>query len=131
MARLPILAIAFLPLPSASHAEIPSPDYFTGLYERIGRDDAGGPVNDLVRLDPQGDALALSSCPGPGKPLSVTLRFDAMFEVDNFLSGPFGQGTLWCQFHNDGQNYAILHCATEGSGRFTLWPLGSGPGCVP
>jgi hypothetical protein len=131
MARFGSLTAALLLLPSVVRAEIPSPEYFTGLYERVGRDDAGGLVNDLVRLDPQGEALLLSSCNAQGEPLSVTLRFEPMFEVENILSGSLGQSTLWCQFHNDGQNYAILNCATDAGARFTLWPQGSGPGCVP
>ncbi|MBN8631606.1 MAG: hypothetical protein J0L76_12195 [Rhodobacterales bacterium] len=117
-------------LAEAVQAERPSVDYFTGLYQRIGRDAEGKLMEGLVRLDPLGKGLALTECPLPDLDPPLELAFDDSFEVENFLTGRQGPFGLSCQYFNDSQNYPILNCWSDGGALFTLWPLGSGSGCV-
>lgn len=126
----PVAALCLVLLPLPLRADPPGVEFFTGLYERVGRDEAGSFLNDLVRIDPKGSELVLSDCPDPAAADPVIFHFESIFETDNFLAGQWGTTELWCQFNNDGQNYAILNCGTDGGARFTLWPQGSGPGCT-
>jgi hypothetical protein len=107
---------------------VPPPDYFTGVYERVGRDGATPPglVNDFVRLAPDDlGGLMLWTC-GPGRqaePIhTTTLRFDRFGDVANLLSTPEGDTWIGCQFFNTMDNYAALLCEEGTGGRFTLWP---------
>jgi hypothetical protein len=117
-------------LPSVATAERPGFSYFFGLYERIGRDAEGRFLNDLVRLDPMGEGLVLVECPVPNLDPPMALDYGDGFEAENFLTGREGPFTLWCQYFNDSQNYPILNCQSDGGAVFTLWPLGSEPGCT-
>ena len=95
----------------AARAEVPPPEYFAGVSERVGRSGDAPPVllNDLVRIVPEGkDALAVTPCEGEEMPL--ILNFDRFGEVSNLLSTPEGQDWLGCQFFNDMDNYPILNC---------------------
>jgi hypothetical protein len=124
------LTLAML-LPGPVLADRPSLEYFTGLYERVGRDAAGKLLNDFVRLDASGDSLAMTICPTTPSELTgpFTLRYSDASEVENFVSGKEGPFELWCQYFNDSQNYPILNCSSDGGALFTLWPQGSGSGC--
>jgi hypothetical protein len=113
-------------------AEPPPADFFTGRYSLVGRDDAEPPalVDGSLYLAPEGEGLAVTTCDGP----AGRLDFASMFETDNYLTGRIGRWEgLWCMFHNDGGNYAILNCATEDGVRVTLWPAAepgaTGPDC--
>lgn len=112
-------------------AQVSPADFFTGLYERVGRDDSGAPINDLVRLDPVGEGFQLLLCPiADGAPPLIALEFAQAFESDNFLAGPSEAPALYCQFNMDPQNYAILNCSNTTGALFTLWPVESTGGCT-
>lgn len=109
-----VLACSVLPL-QAGMAETPPPDYFTGVYERVGRSAGPSPrlLNDLWRLDPGPEGLRLSPCAAAtGAPLD--LRFDRFGDVQNLLSGSGQDGAaLWCQYFNDAGNYPMLFCSGD------------------
>ncbi|WP_395540411.1 hypothetical protein [Neotabrizicola sp. sgz301269] len=126
-ALLPVLLVA-----GAAQAEVPPPDYFTGLYERVGRSAGPEPalLDDLVRIDPapDGAALELRVCAPGGAPGSAALRLDfaELGDVENLLQGGTGAAALYCQFFNDAGNYPILACnggaeTDEAPARFLLW----------
>ena len=113
-------------------AEVPPPEYFTGVYERVGRDGAVPPglLNDLVRLDPVDGGLLMRVCgAGPSESLLV-LRFDEVGDVSNLLTGREGPFQLWCLYGNDGDNYPLLTCTSDGGARFLMWPE-PGRDCAP
>ncbi|MCX7890455.1 MAG: hypothetical protein N2422_12140 [Rhodobacteraceae bacterium] len=114
--------LALAALPAAAGPGTPGPDYFRGLYERVGRSAAsavpGGALDDLVRIEPDGLALAVHAC----GVLPVRLRFAPWSLGENFLTGQSGGDTLVCQFHNNGENRPLLTCESAGGARFTLWP---------
>lgn len=100
----------------------PGPDYFRGLYERVGRDGQSLPVNDRVRIEPDGSALALMSC--NAAPLALTFAPWSLGE--DFLSAQAGAETLICQFHNDGDNRPLLTCQSDMGAKIMLWPVEGG-----
>ncbi|MFZ1468275.1 MAG: hypothetical protein WAT09_04765 [Paracoccaceae bacterium] len=110
----------------------PPADYFTGVYERVGRDAATPPglVNDLVRLDPKGDRLSMTVCGGGADQPPYLLAFDTIGDVSNLLTGGPDQDRLWCLYGNDGDNYPLLTCAGETGSKFMLWPQPDAP-CAP
>ncbi len=120
---------AFILSTAPALADRPVIDYFTGLYERIGRDAEGKLLQGFVRLDVEGATLQLSQCPSSGLAPPLTLAYDDTFETPNFLSGREGPFQLACQYFNDSQNYPILNCRSDGGAVFTLWPMGSETGC--
>lgn len=108
-------------------AEMP-PDYFTGVYERVGRSGGGveaALIDDLVRLgpDPAGGGLLMSVCLPEGAPGRAPLRlaFETFGDVPNLLSAEDGGQALFCQAFNDAGNYPILACQTDAGAKFTLW----------
>lgn len=109
-------------------AEGPPPEYFTGVYERVGRDGATPPglLNDLVRMDPVEGGLAVTVCGArsANKPLML-LDFDSFGEVQNLLVSRGGDSVdVWCLYGNNGDNYPLLTCSGAGPGgtMFLLWP---------
>lgn len=133
MIRLPLLAPFLLPGVAAAQ-DLPPPDYFTGVYERVGRD-AGAPaglVNDRVRLDPdaEGTGLELRHCGRATKAPEARLAFESFGEVSNLLNGGSADPDFWCLYHNDGNNYPLLTCAAPDGRRVTLWPAPDMP-CDP
>jgi hypothetical protein len=98
----------------------PGPDWFRGLYERVGRtgDEPAGVIDDRVAIEPVGQGLLLRGCDGP----EVRLVFDPWHEAANFLAGTDGRRQFACLFHNNGDNYPILTCEVSDGARFTLWP---------
>ncbi len=117
----------------AALAEGPPPEYFTGTYERVGRnaDSPPGLINDVVRLSPAPGGVALSECgAGPQEPLSLVLSFDRSGETPNLLVGTEGPFGLWCVHGNAGDNYPFLSCTSDMGARFLLWPEPDAP-CAP
>lgn len=120
---------------AAAETAGPAMDYFTGIYERVGRSAGPQPglIDDLVRIEPaaEGQGLSLSVCAPDGAPGSgaLTLHFDPFGEVTNLLQAGEGRAALYCQFFNDAGNYPIIACAGAAEGgeadraRFTLWPV--------
>jgi len=111
---------AFAPLAFAppAFADVPPVDYFTGVYERIGRSGGANPVllNDLWRIDPAPDgALRLSPC-ARTEPRH-DLRFARLGDLTNLLAG---EGGLWCQVFNDGGNYPLFSCGAEDGSAFQM-----------
>lgn len=96
----------------------PGPEYFAGTYERVGRDAAAGLLNDLVRIDPAGTGLKVTACTGD----AMDLTFGPAFEVENMMTGIQGADQLTCMFFNNGYNYPIISCRSEGGAAITLWP---------
>lgn len=126
-ARLAFVASLLIGVPAAvAGPGVPGPDYFRGLYERVGRDRMALPVDDRVRIEPEGDGLSLRAC--GAAPLS--LRFAPWSLGENFLSGQIrseaGAETLVCQFHNDGNNRPLLTCQSDQGTKLSLWPAGDG-----
>lgn len=123
--RVPLIALLFALLPGAALAEPhhPDTDYFTGIYERVGRSGGTEPVliDELMRIDPapEGWGLVLSRCGGGER---LVLRRGSYAEVPNLLTGE-GDPALWCQHFNDHGNYPVLTCGAEGGLRFTLWAV--------
>ena len=97
----------------------PGPDYFAGLYERVGRDRFGLALNDRVRIDPEGLGLSVMAC--SGDPLA--LGFAPWSLGENFLSGRASGELFVCQFHNDGENRPIFNCQSGQGSKLTLWPV--------
>ena len=118
------LPLAFLATVAGAEGQLPPPDYFTGVYERVGRSGGDAPVlvDDLVRLIPApgGEGLILRPCAAGGT--EVSLRPESFGDVSNLLSTPAGQDWLGCQYFNDMDNYPILNCHDGRGGRITLWP---------
>ncbi|NGM46832.1 hypothetical protein G5B31_14945 [Rhodobacter sp. SGA-6-6] len=106
----------------------PDPSFFTGIYERVGRDgtDPPGLLDDLLRIQPtvQGWGLLVTRCDGPGE-LSwpLELRPSSYDEVPNILVAGGGPPDLWCQYFTDHSNYPILTCEAASGARFTLWAV--------
>ncbi len=103
---------------------VPGADYFSGLYERVGRGAGDEPrfFNDRVHIVPAEGNLALSSCTAP----PLVLAFDPWSEIENLLVGRDGDARMWCLFHNNGDNYPILTCRDDAGGAWTLWPVVEG-----
>ncbi len=117
------LALALVLCAGAAGAEGPPPEYFAGVFERVGRSGDVPPVllNDLVRIAPEGqEGLRVMPCAGDDPPLILT--FDRFGEVSNLLSTPEGQDWLGCQFFNDMDNYPILNCHGGDGSLVTFWP---------
>lgn len=95
----------------------PGPQYFSGIYERIGR--AGGKlVDDLVQITPAGQGVVFRGCHGA----AVRMGFGPAFEVNNLMTGAVAGVEVDCLFHNNGYNRPILTCRVHDGGAFTLWP---------
>lgn len=126
MRRLVGVVLLLAALPAKAEDFYPETNYFTGIYQRVGRSagDAPGLVNDLVRIDPaaEGWGLELRGCTTPDA-APLDLRRDTIGEVLNVLVAKEGQSWLVCQFFNDAGNYPILNCESETGTRFTLWAL--------
>ncbi len=116
----------------AAQAEGPPADYFTGVYQRVGRDSATPPglVNDVVRLDPAPGGLALTVCGAGSGQTPFILAFDQIGDVTNLLWGGEGEDELWCLYGNNGDNYPLLTCSSTNESRVTLWPEPDTP-CAP
>ncbi|NPD15330.1 hypothetical protein HOY34_08975 [Xinfangfangia sp. D13-10-4-6] len=124
---------------------LPETSFFTGVYERVGKDAAESPglIDDLVRIVPasEGWGLMLYPCAAePGGEATETaekatdwpleLRAFGHNEVPNILyaaddaaDGTEGAGNLWCQYFSDHGNYPIFNCRSQKRGTFTLWPI--------
>ncbi|WP_192931192.1 hypothetical protein [Gemmobacter serpentinus] len=111
--------------PAVAEDQVPPAEYFTGTYQRVGRDGATPPglVDDLVRIDPGAAGLELRGCAAGADAPAQRLAFDGWGEVPNLLSGGAQDPSLWCLYHNDGNNYPLLNCAAPDGRRFTLWPV--------
>jgi hypothetical protein len=122
-ARAALVAAAALTvagLPAGAGPGSPGPDYFAGLYERVGRDRFGLPLNDRVRIDPEGQGLSVEGCSGG----ALRLGFAPWSLGENFLSGRAAAGEVFvCQFHNDGDNRPIFNCRSGEGSKLTLWPV--------
>ncbi len=119
---------------AAAAPDLPEPDYFRGVYERIGRTGAPGsaPIDDRVLIRPEGQNLSVSACGAA----PMVLTFDPWPEIDNRLIGISRNDPVFCLFHNNGDNYPIITCRTNTGGAFTLWPVVEGfrdltLGCQP
>ena len=119
-----LLPLACMATAAGAEGYLPPPDYFTGIYQRVGRSGGESPalIDDLVRLIPApgGEGLILRPCTAGGK--EIALRPDRFGDVSNLLSTPAGQDWLGCQYFNDIDNYPILNCHDGEGGLITLWP---------
>lgn len=110
----------------AAFAEGPAPEYFRGVFERVGKTGDASPalMNDFVRLDPTPDgALVLSTCDElPAETGdAVIFDFDRFGEVPTLLVSRNSSPEMWCQYFNDYDNYPVLTCGGDRGARFTLW----------
>jgi hypothetical protein len=96
----------------------PGPPYFTGIYERVGRDGAQRLLNDRVSILPLGQGVAIRAC--QGAPLQM--GFGPAFEINTLMTGAQGPVGFECLFHNNGYNRPILTCRGKDGAAFTLWP---------
>ncbi|MCB6177443.1 hypothetical protein LHP98_04775 [Rhodobacter sp. Har01] len=127
MTRTLAAALALASGAGAAMAEGTPPEYFTGVYERVGRDGATPPglLNDLVRMNPVPGGLAVTPCAEGAEPLFV-LGFETFGDIQNLLVARQSMTVvdLWCLYGNNGANYPLLTCASGISGgtKFMLWP---------
>lgn len=128
--RRAIALLALMPGMAMADGERPPAEYFTGVYERVGRtaDAEPGLLNDLVRLapDPQGQGLLMTICAPEGAPgtTPLLLRWDEFGDLANLLSADEGGAGLYCQYFSDAGNYPVIACGTgNGVGRYTLWAV--------
>src|SRR5690606_5711803 len=96
---LPLL-LALAATAAGAEDRYPDSAFFTGVYERVGRDAQSPPglIDDLLRIDPaaEGWGLRVSRCIAvdePGWPLD--LRHSGYDEVPNILEGRDGPFGLW------------------------------------
>jgi len=111
-------AICLLAAPALAKPGTPGPAYFSGIYERVGRDARGVPQNDLMQIAPAGNGVTMTACAGK----AVAMSFGPAFEIVNLMTGAQGADKYDCLFHNNGYNRAILTCRSQGGAAFTLWP---------
>lgn len=93
--------------------------YFTGTYELIGRDGAKEPrlLNQMLRLEPEGEALRVLSCE------QVPGRLErGLSELPNSFGGEILGQSVFCSAYNNADNYAHFACHGEDGARFSLWP---------
>ncbi|MDZ4312133.1 MAG: hypothetical protein U1A24_16415 [Cypionkella sp.] len=101
----------------------PGPAYFSGSYERIGRQGGDAMLqNDRVTIAPDGQGVVIAGCTGA----ALTMSFGPAFEVTNLMTGTQAGVTVECLFHNNGYNRPILTCRAADGAAFTLWPLPAG-----
>lgn len=112
------LALVLVAGPVAAGPGVPGADWFAGLYERVGRDAEGRPVNDRVRITGAGDWLTVEAC---GEP-PLALRFLPFSLRENGLGS--ADGTMACLFHTDAGVRPLLTCEDAGLLRLTLWNTG-------
>jgi hypothetical protein len=106
--------------PATAGPGVPGAGWFAGVYDRVGRDAEGRPVNDRVRITGQGDWLTVEACGAP----PWALRFQPFSLRENGLGS--ADGTLSCLFHTDAGVRPLLTCEGEGLLRLTLWNTGPG-----
>ncbi|MDQ2066605.1 hypothetical protein Q9295_09480 [Xinfangfangia sp. CPCC 101601] len=103
--------------PARAEDSLPDPAFFSGVYQRVGRDAAMPPglLNDLVRIEPaaQGWGLVVRSCgaeTADETDLPMPLQVSTFTEVRN-----------------------ILEPANEAGARYTLWAVTDGreEACAP
>lgn len=97
---------------------VPGAAWFTGLYERVGRDGAGA-LDDRVYLAPERGNLRMTACGAA----DVQLGFDPYGLRENSIVSGRDAGALSCLFHNDGYNRPVITCRSDTGERFTLWPV--------
>lgn len=119
-----VAAAVLAALAGPAAAQTPPPEFFTGLYARIGRAAGAEPalLDDLVRIAPgPGGGLELRVCQPEGAPgaAPLVLHFTRFGDVTNLLQGGSGADQLFCQFFTDLNNDPILVCSSAGA-RFTL-----------
>lgn len=119
-AAIAVLLMAQASVPVMAKPGTPGPAWFTGVFERVGRDASGGLLDDQVSVRPYGDGLEIVACGGQDSILS----FGPAFEIVNLLSGSRGQAAMECLFHNNGYMRPILTCRADDGAAFTLWPKG-------
>lgn len=113
-------------------AQVPPADFFTGLYERVGRDADGELISDFVRLDPAGEGLKMSLCPISDSAAPLAELYLATFEGVDLLIISLGDTEIWCEFYKHEGSYAMIFCeGVDSKEKFTLWPLpnGGADGC--
>jgi hypothetical protein len=112
------LTICALAVPSALFAQTPSADYYVGLYRMIGRDSTG-PVDQLLRIDTNGEDLMVSIC---GE--LATLVMPSQSGDEHYINGTLRGESVTCDPFNTYQNYPLLACYGDGDHavRLTLWP---------
>lgn len=111
-------AICLLATPVLAKPGTPGPAYFSGIYERVGRDAGGVLQNDLMQIAPAGNGVTLRACTGD----AVAMSFGPAFEIVNLMTGAQGADAYDCLFHNNGYNRPILTCRSQAGAAFTLWP---------
>jgi hypothetical protein len=119
---LPVAGIALcLPAAVAAEGATPGVEFFHGLYHVVGID-KGQLVDMGLRLDPKGDAMAVSLCDGQDEP--ETLEFATEADGGPFIDGSIGGLPVSCEYFSDWDNYPLLACyGLEGPDtRLTLWP---------
>jgi hypothetical protein len=102
-------------------AQDPPAAFYVGLYRVIGVDDAG-PVDQIVRIDAQGENLIVSMC---GVLATMVLPHAAGDE--HYINAVIGGKSLTCDPFSTYDNYPLLACYGDGDSiaRLTLWPADS------
>lgn len=94
-------------------------DYYTGLYEAVGRDASKTPklLNFMVRLEPEDDVLRVQTCGADDGEMKRERG-----EVGDSMVGTIAGSQYFCRVYNNGDNYAHLACNGELGELLTLWP---------
>ncbi len=116
-----MVAVLMIATPALAKPGTPGPEYFSGIYERIGRATAQALINDRVAISPAGQGVVIRSC--AGRPLRM--GFGPAFEINNLMTGEQAGVAVECLFHNNGYNRPILTCRAKDGAAFTLWPTTS------
>jgi hypothetical protein len=96
----------------------PGPQYFSGVYERVGRDNSAALLNDQVMISALGAGVVIRACRGA----QLRMGFGPAFEINNLMTGARDGVAMECLFHNNGYNRPILTCRAKDGTAFTLWP---------
>jgi hypothetical protein len=92
--------------------------FFTGQYRMIGTSPAG-PVDQALRLEPQGADLAVILCgAGDGGRLVMPSQLGA----DHYIEGRIGAEDVVCDPFMTYENTPLLACYSETGSLLTLWP---------
>jgi hypothetical protein len=105
-------------LPTSVAAQDPPAAFYVGLYRMIGVDD-DGPVDEMLRIDADGEKLIVSVCEEVD-----SLVLPSQSGDEHYINGTLRGVSVTCDHFNTYENYALLACYGDGDSvaRLTLWP---------
>ena len=96
----------------------PPAAFYVGLYRMIGVDDSG-PVDQVVRIDAEGEELIVSICRA-----RATMVLPHAAGDEHYITAVIDGRSLTCDPLSTYDNYPLLACYGDGdsTARLTLWP---------